>query len=376
MDNKPNPEMLILAREIRGLSQAQLAETTGVSQASLSRYETRLSDIPERDLKLFAEALDFPVNFFYRAGKRYGIESGELFHRARRSVPSAQMKRIHGILNLYRLNLQILLDPFAYEDLVKIPNYDIRAFKQEAQDINPIIEQVAASVRAMWNMPEGNVPNLMETLSEAYIFAFPFDFGTDEVDEVVQWIEPLPPIMLYNVNAPGDRLRFSIAHALGHLVMHHYVEPYPEMEREADRFASAFLMPGDDAELASQLENLTIERALQLKPKWKVSIAALIYRAHDLGQISDRKKTSLFQMLSRAGYRTNEPFPLPVEQASLFKDLWSQYEDLREWDTADLAQHLDTYEHDLLTWYFPDVSPIRLARRRTNKSRGGFQTSS
>src|SRR5258708_1808123 len=110
MNNLANPEMLILARELRGISQTELMKSTGIQQASISRYEGKLSPIPENELRKFAEALEFPVEFFYRAGSAHGAESGELFHRKRQSLTSSRRNRIYALLNILRLNMEILLD--------------------------------------------------------------------------------------------------------------------------------------------------------------------------------------------------------------------------------------------------------------------------
>jgi hypothetical protein len=49
-------------------------------------------------------------------------------------------------------------------------------------------------------------------------------------------------------DAARPRGRFDAAHELGHLVMHGHERPLPgpEAEREANQFASAFLMPRAD----------------------------------------------------------------------------------------------------------------------------------
>lgn len=122
-----------------------------------------------------------------------------------------------------------------------------------------------------------------------------------------------PPVMLLNAGLSTDRQRFTCAHELGHLVMHHL--PRESQETEADTFASAFLAPASD--IGPQLAGLTTRdfpRLLELKAQWGLSVAALIRRAKDLDVISDRQYREFQIKLGRLGWRTFEPGTLPPER--------------------------------------------------------------
>jgi len=349
-----NPEMLTLAREVRGMTQIELSILSKIDQGRISRYEGGVKQIPPDELEVIARALSFPVEFFFRDGKRNGPETGELFHRKRQSLSSAQQKRIDGLLNLLRLGVMDLLTHVEYEPAYSIPNCN-------PKDFDGSIDDIAAGVRASWRLPSGPIPNLVAQLEAASCFLFCFDFGTDLVDEAVQWIEPAPPIILLNNRAPGDRFRFSLAHALGHLVMHHNQVPHSEIEDEADQFASAFLMPADD--IRSELAPITITHMLELKPSWKVSMQALIRRARDIGEINDRQYTSLFQSLSRYGYRKREPFPLQLEKPEAITILLNEYRQALNYSTSELAALVKLSISDFEAWYIPDPNPLRLVEK-------------
>src|SRR5262249_7327901 len=130
-------------------------------------------------------------------------------------------------------------------------------------------------------------------------------------------VSGLPPLFFVNSESPGDRARFSLAHEVGHVIMHR--NPHAEQERQADQFASAFLMPARD--IAAYLKPLSIERAAAIKPYWRVSMAAIIKRAYDLGMIGHSYYRKLFTQLSKVGYRTDEPNPVEVEQPTVVDDL-------------------------------------------------------
>ncbi len=340
-----NPEMLILAREVRGITQKQLAELSGIDQGSVSRYEGGIKSISDHDLKLISEALHFPTGFFFRRGERRGPETGELFHRKLRSVTAKEQTPIDARLNMLRLDAETYLEVADIESPFKIPSYT-------PSDFDGDIDAIAASVRAAWNISSGPIRSVVQTLEDAFCIIQVWDFGIDQSDETVQWVEPMTPVMLVNKRSSGDRLRYSMTHALGHLVMHHNKPPYEEMEDEANQFAAAFLMPAED--IASELEPVTIEHLLQLKPAWKVSVQALIRRAKDLGVINERRYTSLFQMLSRMGYRKKEPFPIPVEKPTLLPKLMDLYRKELNYSISELAEVIHIHENDLERWYLPN----------------------
>jgi Zn-dependent peptidase ImmA (M78 family) len=356
IDGKANAEMLILAREVRGYNQSGLAELSGINQGRISEYEGG-KPIPDYDLEVFAKTLEFPVKFFYQVAEQKSSENGEIFHRKRRTLSVATLNRIHAQLNLFRINTEALLEEVKPNPLYNIPHYDVRRHGGD-------IELIADMVRQYWGMSPGPVKYLMPRLENANILIHVHDFETDLMDETVQWHEPTPPIMLVNRNSPGDRLRFSLAHALGHLVMHHNVSPYEEMEAEADKFASGFLMPAKVIEY--ELYPVTIEKLIQVKATWKVSIQALIRRSKDIGLINETKYKSLMQTLSRAGYRKSEPFPIPPERPTLFRKLLDYLMIEKKQDIPKLAGKVAISETDFRKWYTPDLPEFQILTSRTS----------
>ncbi|MCY3915091.1 MAG: YjzC family protein [Chloroflexi bacterium] len=339
-----NPEMLTMAREVRGKTQTQLARESGVGQTKISRYEGGLAEIDAEDLRIIAEELEFPEEFFFQSGQRYGAESTEVFHRRRRTVAAREIRRIDGLVNLHRIGCERLLQGFEQVGSLAVPSLSTRDFDT--------IDDIAYATRNFWNIPAGPVKNLVARLERASCLVFSIDFKIDKIDEVVQWIPPSPPIILLNSSAPADRVRLSLAHALGHLVMHRNELPYKEMEHEANRFAAAFLMPEND--IIDMLKPVTIQHMLELKQYWKVSMQALIVRAKDLEVISERRYTSLFQQLSRFGYRKREPHPINPESPQLVKSLLDKYRIELGYTDEELARLLRVRIKDLYEWYYPD----------------------
>lgn len=101
--------------------------------------------------------------------------------------------------------------------------------------------------------------------------------------------------MIASLNAAGNAAqRFSLAHEIGHLVMHTGVAT-AEMEAEANQFAAELLMPAET--IRKQLRLVQLRDLGQLKAIWHVSLAALIYRAREIGEITDRHARTLFMGL-------------------------------------------------------------------------------
>jgi len=121
------------------------------------------------------------------------------------------------------------------------------------------------------------------------------------------------PVIAYCTGVPGDRLRLSIAHEVGHLVMHKTVlKPSSEMESEAYSFGAELLLP-ETAIRKELIAPMTLTSAARLKPRWGVSMQALIRRAYELQIVTERQYRYLFFQLSANGWRTREPENLDVQ---------------------------------------------------------------
>ena len=120
------------------------------------------------------------------------------------------------------------------------------------------------------------------------------------------------------------------------------------MEDEANAFAAAFLMPKGD--IKTQFGNrLTIQRLAAMKPVWRASMAALLYRAKTIGSISDNQSSYLWRQMSSLNYRKAEPPELefPMEQPSVLAEIIRAHLDDLGYSVEDLCEILHTTEEDL-----------------------------
>ena len=313
-----NPEMLILARESRGFTQSGLAKLTGISQGNVSKYESGVLSVSDDHLTSIASVLGYPETFFSLAEQRFNFGSSCTYHRKRQTMPVHELKILLAKANVLRINISRLLTGVEIETDNLFQRLDVVDFDED-------VEKIARLVRRAWHIPPGPINNLVRVIEDAGAIVYTGSFATRKLDAISQWIPSpnpsLPPIFLINSDMPGERIRFTLAHELGHVIMHRV--PTENMEEEADRFAAEFLMPSQD--IGPDLRSLTLPNLARLKSYWKVSMAAIIKRARDLEKISQRQYRTLNEQMSKQGFKTNEPYPIPVERPSVLDEIISVY---------------------------------------------------
>ncbi len=312
-----NHHMMILARDARGLTQVQLAERLRLAQGTVSKYETGMSQPPAEFVCDLAAVLGFPVPFFYEPGRPYGLPP---FHYRRRKKLSAKaLARIVAEMNIRRMHLNKLLISFDWKTNAFIPEIDLDEYHGKAKR-RLSTEDAARLVREMWMLPSGPIANMIELLEENGGIVIPCDFGTDLLDAMSQRIDGMPILFFVNINAPADRLRHTLAHELGHMVLHTLnLKSDEEMEDEADEFAGAFLLPAD--EIRPQLRRFDLRQIANLKIYWKVSMAAIAVRADRLKLITPYQSKMFWMEMSKLGYRRKEPNEPPKEYPKLFRQI-------------------------------------------------------
>lgn len=338
---KINPLMLVLAREYRGLTQEDLARKLLVSQARIAKFEGGLqTDIPDPFFDKLCNELEFPHSFFQQEEDLVGFGSSAYYYRKKVDLTAADRKRIHGVVNLLRIHIKQMLSFVEIEGKRKLPQLDLEEYGG-----SPV--KVAQAVRAFWLVPDGPINNLTNLIESAGVIVIPCDFRTRSMDATSLRLNELPPVIFISAHLLGDRWRFTLAHELGHLIMHSI--PTESMEEEADEFAAELLMP--EAELRPQfarLGDIRLQDLKNLKLYWKVSIAALLKHAYDLGFISDNRKRYMWSCMSKWGWRMQEPEPLPREEPKTYKKIVDYFTTELKYTLEDLTTFLKVNLHDLL----------------------------
>lgn len=310
-----NHHMLTLARDARGLTQADLAAALSIGQGTLSKYETGVSKPPQDFVSALPQALGYPEAFYYQVGRPYGFPP---FHYRKRKKLSAKiLGKIRAEMNIRRMHVSKMLLSYPLRASDFIPEIDPDEY-QGSKRGRLDIEDIARVIREAWMLPDGPIPNMIELLEQNGSVVIPCDFGTDLLDAMSQRIDGMPVLFFVNIHAPMDRVRHTLAHELGHMVLHTAVlKDDEEMEREADAFAGAFLLPA--SEIKPQLRRFDLRHLANMKLYWKVSMAAIAVRADRLNLITPYQKKMFWMEMGRLGYRKREPNELPREHPVLLR---------------------------------------------------------
>jgi Zn-dependent peptidase ImmA (M78 family) len=336
-------EVLETLRRARGLTQEELCAMAGVTQAAMSRYENDQRTPDGEVLDRIAEALGVSRRFLARDHKVRGALAVDAHMRRQRGTRPSVWRRLEAELNAHRLHLAVLFEDVSMRAEQTVPTFD---------PIDTAPAEAALMVRAQWRMPIGPVRHLTRWLEAAGCVIVEEDFGTSRVDGLSQWVGD-HPVLLINSSAPVDRKRLTLAHELGHLVLHNGPAS-DDPEREANEFAAELLMPAHV--IRPDLRTVTLGRLRDLKQVWGVSMQALCERAYSLGVLTAADRTRIYKAMSARGWRRAEPGGelLPPEQPELVAAI----------GTALRGKGLSDREIAELAGYAEDASPfVRPSRR-------------
>lgn len=319
--NTTNVERIKLARESRGYSQSSLSkEMKSASQVLLSKIEKGLANVTDDVLNELCSVLDYPKDFFYKKHDVYPLK--HFYFRKNLGTSMIKAKLLESQINIISGNICDLLD--AVEIEIDLPYTDL--YKT---GLSP--EQMAQRVREHFNLPKGPIKDIVKVVEQQGIIIHLYDFNVDLKISGVSFITPTGvPVMILNKNQPASRMVFTIAHELGHILMHFkggIISEERDVENEADKFASNFLMPND--EIKSSLYYLNDEKLGDLKRYWRVSIQALLFKARALGNLNPDQYRRWVTKINYYGWRKLEPLEFQnSEPRLLFKMLELHFEEL------------------------------------------------
>lgn len=351
MNFQLNPNMVLLARQSRGYTQDELSGLLDISQGKLSKIEQGLQDASDDLLERFSQVLHYPNSFFFTTANILPASTPFNF-RKKASLKTKAQDLIEAKANICRIRVRKLLESVELDS--KIFHLDLEAYGDNA-------EKIAETARQAMGIPKGPIINLTRLLEDAGIVIIHQDFQTSDLSGFTIQDGSSHPIIFINKAMPGDRQRFTIAHELGHIIMHNIMTP--DMEQQADAFASAFLMPARD--IAPMLSPISFKGLANLKLYWKVSMGALLMRAKSLGILSDSASQYWWKQMAIAGYKTQEPpnLSIPIEQPLLLKELVETHLKELGYSREDLCKILGCFEDEF--WPFLNGAEPHLRILRT-----------
>jgi Zn-dependent peptidase ImmA (M78 family)/transcriptional regulator with XRE-family HTH domain len=289
---------------MRGKTQAVLAAEVGVKQPVLSRIERGLTPPPSGFLQRVGHVLAFPDTFFHHA---HGVDFGgaSLRFRARAGAATRDLTQARRVGEV------------VYEHHERMR----RQVRQLSVTLRPTpglaVAAAAAHARAVLGLPAaGPLPHLVLALERAGVAVLAAPLTADKHDAFSLWLDDRPAIVLLR-GLGADRLRFSVGHELGHLLLHRGHLDGRQAEAEADAFAAELLVPARDF-AAALPRKVTLGVLVAMKEQWGVSLRVLIRQARAVGAIPQEQYASLFRQLSARGWTRDEPGVVAVEKPRAF----------------------------------------------------------
>jgi Zn-dependent peptidase ImmA (M78 family)/transcriptional regulator with XRE-family HTH domain len=314
------PSRLEHARKVRGLSLVRLAESAGITARSLSSYENEHGEPSAETLESLAFALDFPISFF----SAEDLDPLPLDAVSFRAASKLTAGKRDMALTAGRLAIELhewigTRFRLPAPDIPSLPRFSAAYPDQQSLGATkPNGPELAAEiVRARWGLGNAPITNMVHLLEAHGVRVCSLAERCADVDAFSLWWEDTPYVFL-NVRKSAERSRFDAAHELGHLILQGEEQnPHgPEAEREANRFAAAFLMPRDSV-LARLPLNPSIQHIIQAKRIWKVAAMALAHRLHEIGLSTDWHYRSTCYELGKRGYRSKERYGIARETSQV-----------------------------------------------------------
>lgn len=338
------PHRLKQARLAKMLNMSALAEATGLTRQAISQFEnTKLATKPSAEnLRLLASQLGVTERFFTKplSAMETSIATAPSF---RSRITSAARAREQA--RTYLEWMAYLVDCFKkyiYLPELKLPYFEIENFENLTEHD---IENYANETRRAFGLGYGPINNLT-LLLENHGILIGHHLLNNKLDALSAWFDGCP-LILINPHASAVRIRYDLAHELGHLILHGNSVDELELndksvhkiyERQADYFAGCFLMP--KRTFGNEVYGIDFESLVKLKERWLVSIASIIMRLNSICIISDNQKQRLFTMLNYRNARRHEPLDnlIKKEEPKLFTriiELLNSENLIKGWELAD-----------------------------------------
>lgn len=341
-----NGELLRLGRLLRGFNQREFAAAIPTEPSTVSRVENGIIEASPDLSRRSSEVLELPPAFFRQTDQVYGLPLSvhPSMWRKKSATSQHDIDRALAELNIRIMHLRRLVRSTEVRPVLTLPELDIDQYDGD-------VEKVANAVRRTWMMPAGPVRDLTGWLERAGVFVVHTELPDAAMDGVTIRVPDAPPCIFLNSAQPADRMRFSLAHELGHLVMHRI--PNANMEAEANQFAGAFLVPTADVRPYFFGKRIDLPLLASMKPEWRVAMAALLMRAKQGGYVNENQARYLWQQFNTHKIRLREPPELdfPPELPELMPKLLSLHIHHLGYTLADMSSLLGMYEGELVDFY-------------------------
>lgn len=288
------------ARLFHGYSQQELGDQVGCSKQFLSRLESGV-DLPTPALvdRLCAQLAVLPAFFVEPDSMPIADEQCHFRKQLTTKVALRQSARARGEFLKRMVNV--------LDQHLDLPSYD---FEEGDASTTESIERAAERAREHWGLGLGPIENVTRVAENAGAVVMPMSGLAAEID-AISFATRRPVIAMNADSKSACRMRFGIAHEIGHFCLHIGQQTGDKItESQANRFASAFLMPrrffAPECRAAIRSTRLNWPALADIKRRWGVSKAAILYRGRQLGVFSDEQYRTGVIGLNRRGEARRE----------------------------------------------------------------------
>ena len=313
-------ERLVRARKAAGLSMSALAEQVGVSANAIKKYEHGNNMPSSSNLLKLAKALDVRSEYFFRP---MNVELQGVEYRKRKNTPKKILDQITGDVMDQAERWAELLD--LYPDPVKpVPDFTLPESLPNQIASFDDIENIANKMRAEWALGLNPIHDMIDTLVSQGVMIISTNVEANKKFDGLAGNIDVTPVVVVSAHQPGDRQRFTLAHELGHLVLHDRLADGLDEEKACNHFAGGFLLPKQALlqHLGERRSAIEPRELFMLKHEFGISMMAILYRAGQCKIISGSLQKQYNMRFNKSGWRTCEPGEAyPNEDTYLFKQL-------------------------------------------------------
>lgn len=309
-----DPTGLRIARDLRGVSGADLAEAVGVTPAAISHYETGRSKPSKQVAAALARYLEVPTDLVLSAS----VVSSSPFHYRGPGEPPARSKRqlsataallgrlVSGAVRARKTPTDDAQLRLPVGDLGATIAPALTSFRAPPSGLSdPAFRAALFREKAELSGPLPDVVAVLEGLG-VFVHQLPPE-PAEHLYYAAMWVGKQAHAFLNTVNRDAYQARYDGAEALAHLLLGKTEPDVVERSRLVHTFADALMLPraawsADPCSAASELTHFAEARV-----RWRVPVIRMLRRSHDLGLLSERRYYRLTHEYDERGWRSGEP---------------------------------------------------------------------
>lgn len=313
-------ERIRRARVLKGMSLQQVADAFGdISKQALSKYEKGKDAPNSTRLIQLAGVLGVKPEYFFRHSE---VELGPVDFRKHSTFGKRQQE---AVKEQVREHLERY---FSVEELFdsEVQESSVARWLHSIPVGNPSdAERAAEQLRQQWDLGTNPISNMTETLEDNGVKVVGLEAHEQFDGLCAELNNGADAVVVSNINRPGERQRFNLAHELGHLVMEipGKVHGTRDEENWCHRFSGAFLFPAEQVRetFGESRRRVLLNEYLLAKEEWGISMQAILRRLLDLDIVSQSYYQSTAKLFSIRGWRKKEPGKLKSESSYRLRQL-------------------------------------------------------